>query len=86
MEQKEIVLYSIIIFIIIVIIYNIMNKKENLNISDSKDKEFNPINGKEKLKMVPNCNLLNDRDVCLNTKGCTYDDKTLGCYYDWPNV
>lgn len=79
-------IYIIIILIILISIGYIVSQKENLSSFDNKDKEFNPINGKEKLAMIPNCNLLNDRDVCSNTKGCTYDDKTLGCYYDWPNV
>jgi len=79
-------IYIIIILIILISIGYIVSQKENLSSFDNKNKEYNPITRKEKMPMVPNCNLLNDSDVCSNTKGCTYDDKTLGCYYDWPRV
>jgi hypothetical protein len=79
---------SIIILLIIIAMY-ISNKKENMNIEnmniENKDAELNPIIGKPKMQMIPNCNMLNDRNVCSNTKGCVYDNTTLGCYYDWPN-
>ena len=85
MLNKRIV-YIVFIIVIIILIGYIMSKKENLSSFDNKNKEYNPITRKEKMPMVPNCNLLNDRDVCSNTKGCMYDDKTLGCYYDWTRV
>lgn len=77
---------TIIVILILLIFGYAISKKENLSSFDNKDIELNPITRKEKLQQVPNCNLLNDRDVCSNTKGCTFDEKTLGCYYDWPNV
>ena len=76
----------IIVLLILLLIGYYISKQEKLSSFANKETELNPITRKEKLAMVPNCNLLNDRDVCSNTKGCTYDDKTLGCYYDWPNV
>jgi len=77
---------TIIVILILLIFGYAISKKEKLSSFDNKDIELNPITRKEKLQQVPNCNLLNDRDVCSNTKGCTFDEKTLGCYYDWPNV
>ena len=32
---------------------------------------------------IPNCNMLNDRNICSKTRGCRW----LGaCYYDWINL
>ena len=70
---------STILIIMIVTLFGlyIINKKENLSDSDKKVSEM----------LIPNCNMLNDYgETCTNTKGCVYDKKTQGCYYDWINI
>jgi hypothetical protein len=66
----------ILIFIIILVLYlftysRIEKRKENYN-NDNRE------------MYIPNCNFLNDVDICSNTIGCqVIDDK---CYYDWINL
>ncbi len=33
---------------------------------------------------IPNCNMLNDKEVCEQTKGCYYFKE--GCRYDWTKL
>lgn len=67
-----------LIVIIILFVLYIINKKENVSQIETKSSEM----------LIPNCNMLNgdDGETCENTKGCVYDKKTQGCYYDWINI
>ena len=68
----------LIIIVIILFVLYIINKKENLSNTEKKTSEM----------LIPNCNILNGDygETCTNTKGCIYDKKTQGCYYDWINI
>jgi hypothetical protein len=67
----------LIIVIIILFVLYIINKKEHLSNTEKKTSEM----------LIPNCNMLNDYgETCNMTKGCVYDKKTQGCYYDWINI
>ena len=67
-----------LIVIIILFVFYIINKKENLSDTNKKTSEM----------LIPNCNMLSgdDGETCKNTKGCIYNKQTQGCYYDWINI
>jgi hypothetical protein len=62
----------IIVLILIIIFLYFYNKNENIEENKQTSEMY-----------IPNCNMLNDEDVCTNTRGCFYDN---GCYYDWINL
>ncbi len=68
----------IIIFIILIIVFLVVYRKKK----ECKDDENNIKKTSE--MYVPNCNMLNDKDVCEQTKGCFYDKE--GCRYDWTKL
>ena len=61
---------------------NIENTQNNKNIENTQNNENS---NKIKREMyVPNCNFLNDSNICSKTTGCkVINDK---CYYDWINL
>ena len=59
----------ILIIIIFIIIYlYFLNRREYIESS---------------YMYIPNCNMLDDKEMCDNTTGCYYD---YGCRYDWINL
>jgi hypothetical protein len=61
--------YTVILIIVLIIIIFILKSKSNENMS---------------VGMIPNCNMLNDKNTCNKTNGCYYTP--LGCLYDWKNI
>ncbi len=63
--------YTVILIIVLIIIIFILKSKSKLNENMS-------------IGMIPNCNMLNDKNTCNQTNGCYYTP--LGCLYDWKNI
>ena len=61
--------YTVILIIGLIIIIFILKSKSTENMS---------------IGMIPNCNMLNDKNTCNQTDGCYYTP--LGCLYDWQNI
>ncbi len=71
-NKHKIILILIIFIIIYLFTYTKIEKRKESFLSFERE------------MYVPNCNFLDDCDVCNNTKGCqVIDDK---CYYDWINL
>jgi hypothetical protein len=67
----------IIIFILIIVFIVVYRKKK-----ECKDDESE--NNKTSDMYVPNCNMLTDKKICEQTKGCYYEKE--GCRYDWTKL
>jgi competence protein ComGC len=88
----------LLITILMIFVFYIINKKENLSNTEKKTSEMlipncNMLNGYElskdnsKLNNLSDTNYFGDNgETCKNTKGCVYNKQTQGCYYDWINI
>ena len=89
-EIREIfIIFIIILFIYLFIRSSVKNMKNVESMGNVKNTGMYKIDKIDKIDKhgemyIPNCNFLNDEQICNNTKGCYYMND--GCRYDWANL
>jgi hypothetical protein len=71
----------IIIILIVIILYKSTEKFEAIPYESVTQKKISEM-------LIPNCNMLTGDygNTCKNTKGCTYDELSNSCYYNWIDI
>ena len=79
--DKGIFIIIIIIFLIIIITYKSNEYFEAIEYESPTQKKISEM-------LIPNCNMLqgDNGKICKQTKGCTYDESTKSCYYNWIDI
>ena len=79
--DNGILIIIIIIFLMIIILYKSNEHFAAIPYESPSQKRISEM-------LIPNCNMLNGDygETCKKTKGCTYDNSTQSCYYNWIDI